>query len=190
MTDNDNRRRVLLRLALAGIAVPPWCLAHSRAPEPADTKIDAPNVVPIDDRLVTCGQPTAAALAGLGARGIRAVIYLAPPTVGDAVREEPAILERQGIEYINIPIPFGAPTEAHFEQFVAHMRRLAMVRRMVHCQVNLRASSMTFLYRAIILKEAPDKAYESVSRVWSPSGAWKPFIESMLKKHGVDYAIL
>lgn len=190
MTEFDTRRRALLRCAFAGLAVTPWACAHSGGPEPAAAKIDAPNVVPIDDRLVTCGQPTAAALAGLGARGFKAVIYLAPPTVGDAVREEPAILERQGIEYINIPIPFGMPEERHFEQFVAQMQRLATVRLMVHCQVNLRASSMTFLYRAIVLKEPPDKAYEAVSRVWSPSGAWRPYIESMLKRHGVDYAIL
>lgn len=51
-------------------------------------RLAAPNVVEISPRLVTSGQPSAEALAGLKAQGFEAVIYLAPPTVTDAVRDE------------------------------------------------------------------------------------------------------
>ena len=166
---------ILLALAFAGDAV---------AAEPA---IQAPNVVPISASLVTSGQPSAAALAQLKAHGFEAVIYLAPPTVSDAVPGEAAIVRRQGIEFINIPIDFRRPTEADFQEFVAAMERLRGRKVLVHCQVNLRASSMTFLYRVIVGREKPEAAYESVARVWSPEGPWKALMVSQLRKAGIAF---
>jgi hypothetical protein len=43
-----------------------------------------------------------------GRAGGGAVIYLAPPTVPDAMAGEAEIVRRQGLEFINIPIRFGA----------------------------------------------------------------------------------
>jgi protein tyrosine phosphatase (PTP) superfamily phosphohydrolase (DUF442 family) len=149
--------------------------------------IDAPNVVPISAKIVTSGQPTAAALARLGAQGFEAVIYLAPPTVRDAVRDEAAIVERQGLAYVNIPIVFDRPTDADFDAFVRAMDRLRDRKVLVHCQVNLRASSMVFLYRAVVLKEPPGAAYDAVARVWSPEGPWKGLIVDVLRKNGIAF---
>jgi protein tyrosine phosphatase (PTP) superfamily phosphohydrolase (DUF442 family) len=146
-----------------------------------------PNVVPISEFIVTSGQPSAAWLAELKARGFAAVIYLAPPTVGDAVRDEGLIVARQGLTYINIPIRFDGPTDADFQAFSGAMKGLASRKVLVHCQVNLRASSMTFLYRAIVLKEKPDVAYEAVAGVWSPDGAWKKFIAAQLARNGIAF---
>jgi len=87
--------------------------------QPKPASLDAPNVVAISPRLVTSGQPTAASLATLAAQGFGAVIYLAPPTVPDAVRDEKAIVEGQGLAFVNIPINFGKPVEADFDAFRA-----------------------------------------------------------------------
>jgi len=152
-----------------------------------DSVIEAPNVVAISPRLVTSGQPSAKALAGLAAQGFGAVIYLAPPTVPDAIAGEAEIVRQQGLEFINIPIRFGNPTEADFQSFVATMGRLRDRKVLVHCQVNMRASSMTFLYRAIVLHEKPELAYESVTRVWSPEGPWKDLLVSQLRKAGIQF---
>ncbi|WP_332851669.1 protein tyrosine phosphatase family protein [Duganella sp. S19_KUP01_CR8] len=153
----------------------------------ADVVIAAPNVVAISPQLVTSGQPSAEALAGLAAQGFGAVIYLAPLTVPDAIAGEAEIVRKQGLEFINIPIRFGNPTEADFQSFVAAMRRLGDRKVLVHCQVNMRASSMTFLYRAIVLHEKPELAYESVARVWSPEGPWKSLLVSQLRKAGIQF---
>lgn len=149
--------------------------------------IEAPNVVTISPRLVTSGQPGAEALASLAAQGFGAVIYLAPPTVPDAIAGEAEIVRQQGLEFINIPIGFGTPTEADFQSFVAAMERLRDRKVLVHCQVNMRASSMTFLYRAIVLHEKPELAYEAVARVWSPQGPWKSLMVSQLRKAGIQF---
>jgi protein tyrosine phosphatase (PTP) superfamily phosphohydrolase (DUF442 family) len=152
-----------------------------------EQSIQAPNVVVISPRLVTSGQPTADSLAHLGEQGFKAVIYLAPPTVGDAVAGEGEIVRRQGLEFVNIPIPFGEPTEADVEQFVEAMNRFRDRKVLVHCQVNMRASTMTFLYRVIAGHEAPEQAWASVSRVWVPKGPWKKLLTSELQKAHIGF---
>ena len=153
----------------------------------AEIAIDAPNIVVISPRLVTSGQPTAASLSRLREQGFEAVIYLAPPTVADAVPAEAEIVRKQGLEFVNIPINFGKPTEAHFEEFSAVMQKFHDRKVLVHCQVNMRASTMTFLYRVIIGKEKPDLAYVSVAQVWSPEGPWKNLIITQLRKAAIDF---
>jgi protein tyrosine phosphatase (PTP) superfamily phosphohydrolase (DUF442 family) len=147
----------------------------------------APNIVEITPRLVTSGQPSAEALAGLGAQGFDAVIYLAPPTVPDAVRDEAVIVGRQGLVFVNIPIKFDNPTGKDFEDLSSVLASLSRRKVLVHCQVNLRASSMVFLYRAITAKDDPALAYESVAKVWSPDGPWKRFIGEQLRKNGIVF---
>jgi protein tyrosine phosphatase (PTP) superfamily phosphohydrolase (DUF442 family) len=149
----------------------------------------APNLVRISPRLVTSGQPTAEALANLKAQGFEAVVYLAPPTVQDAVRGEQDIVTRQGLTFINIPIRFDNPTEADFDVFSSVLSGLGSRKVLVHCQINLRASSMVFLYRAIVLKEDPRTAYEAVSGVWSPEGPWRRLIEGQLGKHKIVFEL-
>ncbi|HXA47951.1 MAG TPA: protein tyrosine phosphatase family protein [Burkholderiaceae bacterium] len=174
------RSAVTLMLALAILNLN--CTAFAAA-----TGIDAPNVVPISATLVTSGQPTADAIAHLAEQGFAADIYLAPLTVPDAVPGEADSVRKQGMEFVNIPIKFGTPTEADFQAFVDAMNKFQDRKVLVHCQVNMRASSMTFLYRVIVGHEDPEKAYESVARVWSPHGPWKELIVSQLHKAGIKF---
>ncbi len=149
--------------------------------------LDAPNVVTIAPLLVTSGQPSPAALAGLGRLGFEAVIYLAPSTVPDAVANEPDLLAKQCIEFVHIPIPFSSPEESHFLAVSAALKRLQPKKVLVHCQVNMRASSIVFLHRVLIGHENPELAYEAVAQVWSPVGAWRELLRTQLRKHNVNF---
>jgi len=147
----------------------------------------APNRVDVSPRLLTSGQPTKAFLETLKDQGYEAVVYLAPPTVGDALAEEPRIVGRQGLVYVNIPIAWEKPTAADFQSFTRVMQALGERKVYVHCQMNLRASSMVFLHRVITLKEPPEKAWEAVQRAWVPNATWKAYILATLKTNGVSY---
>ena len=148
-----------------------------------------PNLVQATPGIYTSGQPSAKSLEGLKAQGFEAVVYLAPPTVGDAVPGEAKIVGGQGLVFVNVPIVFDNPTERDYETFVAVMKALSGRKVLVHCQVNLRASSMTFLFRTIVGKERPDEAWKAVEKIWTPRGPWKRLIEEQLKKHGVAFEI-
>ena len=175
------RRNVFTGLVAAAIALTSLG-ARTQSP-----KLDAPNVVVISNLLVTSGQPTASALEQLALLGFGAVIYLAPATVPDAIKNEAEIVERQGLVYINLPIKFNSPTEADFESFVAALARIGTKKVLVHCQVNLRASSMVFLHRVVVGKESPQTAYEAVAKVWSPEGPWKALLVSVLRKNQIQF---
>lgn len=147
----------------------------------------APNRVEISPRLVTSGQPTAEELATLGAQGFGAVVYLAPPTVPDAVADEARIVGRQGLLFVNLPIRFDRPTAADVQAFGALMQALADRKVLVHCQINLRASTLVFLYRSTVLRDDPRQAWEAVSRVWTPDGPWRQLVIDQLKQHGLPF---
>ena len=155
----------------------------------ADQPIDAINIVSISENLVTAGQPTPESLAGLSALGFQAVIYLAPPTVHGAVANEADIVRSQGMEFINIPIQWSEPTEDDFHSFVEAMNRLQGQKVLVHCQANMRASAMTFLYRVIEAGENPSLAYEAVQQVWTPEDQWKEFVNAQLQKANISFEI-
>ena len=147
----------------------------------------APNRVDILPSLITSGQPTREFLQTLKSQGVEAVVYLAPPTVPDAVADEGRIVGSQGIAFVNIPMDWERPTAADFETFTRVMQALAPRKVYVHCQMNFRASSMVFLHRVITLKEPAEKAWESVQRAWVPNATWKAYILATLKAHQVSY---
>lgn len=182
MNQVTSRRR---RTALSGLFL--LLLGAGGSSNAVEGGLEAPNVVLVSSTLVTSGQPTAQALSRLAAQGFGAVIYLAPPTVPDAVPGEQELVREQGLEFVNIPIQFGKPTEADFESFVQAMNRLKDRKVLVHCQVNMRASSLTFLYRVVVGKEKPEQAYESVAKVWSPEGPWRSLLVAQLRKAGVAF---
>jgi protein tyrosine phosphatase (PTP) superfamily phosphohydrolase (DUF442 family) len=156
-------------------------------PPATGAALAAPNVVEVSPSLVTSGQPSARTLEGLARQGFEAVVYLAPPTVSDAVRDEPLIVARQGLVFVNIPIRFDQPTAGDYRSFAGVMAGLAGRKVLVHCQVNLRASTMVFLYRAIHLRDDPATAYEAVARVWSPSEPWKALVRELLGANRITF---
>ena len=170
----------LAAIALVFVALPSRGQSWPDAP---------PNLVQATATIFTSGQPPAKSLEGLKAQGFEAVVYLAPPTVQDAVRDESRIVGSRGLVFVNIPIVFDKPTERDFETFAAVMKALEGRKVLVHCQINLRASTMTFLYRAIVLKEAPGEAWKAVEKIWTPKGPWKRLVEEQLKRQGIAFEI-
>ncbi len=148
----------------------------------------APNLVEISPTIITAGQPSAAALGALAKQNVAVVIFLVPEGTSGNVSDEAAILQRQAITYVHIPIPFGAPKAEHYSAFAAAMKKYSDKKVLVHCEINLRASSMVFLYRVIELKQDPNPTFEAVAKVWSPRGAWKPFIDDMLRQNGIKFS--
>jgi protein tyrosine phosphatase (PTP) superfamily phosphohydrolase (DUF442 family) len=154
-----------------------------------NTNIKARNVIEVSENLVTAGQPTAESLAELSKLGFKAVINLAPPTVADAVSNESQIITDQGMAFVNIPVLWSKPTEEDFQSFAETMKRFQGQKVLVHCQANMRASAMTFLYRVIVNKENPAIAYETLLKVWTPKDQWKELINTQLKKAHIAFEI-
>jgi protein tyrosine phosphatase (PTP) superfamily phosphohydrolase (DUF442 family) len=149
----------------------------------------AVNFVGIDSSLATAGQPPAEALRTLAERGYQMVINLAPPASRGAVDDEAKLVGDQGMAYVNIPVDWQRPTQADFDLFSAVMRNAAGRKVLVHCQMNMRASVFTFLYRVVHGGVAPAEAFAAVGAVWQPSGQWSEFTSSVLERFGIEFAV-
>ncbi|MEO6185923.1 MAG: protein tyrosine phosphatase family protein [Steroidobacteraceae bacterium] len=180
-------RKSTLRSALATLLLGAAALAMAaEAPQPI-AGIVAPNVVVATPLLVTAGQPDRASLMKLKAEGYAAVISLAPGNTADAVADEAEILKSQGIEFVHVPIPWQAPEASHLEATAAALKRFRGQKVLVHCQMNMRASAVTFLYRTIYAKEDPATAWVAVKKVWTPKDQWAKYVDDQLRANGIVF---
>ena len=168
-----------MALALTTFGAP--TLGAEQAPKAAD------NTIVISPRLVTSAQPSRAFLESLRSQGFEVLVYLAPPTVPDFVAEEPLIVGRQGLIYVNIPVVWSAPTRQDFESLSRVLDAYKDRKVYVHCQANYRTSSLVFLYRVIGLKEDPSKAWDAVRGAWEPNATWRAFIVETLKAYKIEF---
>jgi protein tyrosine phosphatase (PTP) superfamily phosphohydrolase (DUF442 family) len=173
----------LLAMMICLVVAP---LRAAAAPEPV-AGIVAPNVVVVSPNLVTAGQPTRESLLRLKAEGYAAVISLAPGNSADAVADEADILKAQGIEFVHVPIPWQKPEASHLAATAAALQRYQGRKVLVHCQMNMRASAVTFLYRAIYAKEDPAAAWAVVKQTWTPDGQWAKFVDEQLLANGIPF---
>ena len=147
------------------------------------------NLVQIDATLTTSAQPGAAYFDSLAKDGYGMVINLAPPQSEGSLHNEGALVAGNGLIYINIPVDWHNPTATDFAFFRAALEGNGGRRTLVHCQLNMRASSFAFLYRVISDNVAPEVALEAVNAVWVPDETWTKFIEDTLAANGIEFRL-
>src|SRR5262245_16925756 len=179
--------RLPLRLASVVIAASLCSAACGQAP--ATPKPIGVNYVAATERLHTAGQPDAAMLATLGDQGFELVVNLAPPNNQGAVPDEGKLVAEHGPTYVNIPVSWQSPTYADFELFSAVMNGARDRKVLVHCQLNMRASAFTFLYRVIHEGVRPEEALQALRAVWIPRDQWATFTADVLARHEVDFEL-
>lgn len=145
------------------------------------------NFVAVSERLASSGQPSAAQLRELGAQGYELVINLAPPESFGSLTEEAGLVAAQGIAYVNIPVDWEQPTANDFAFFSDILGRAGERKTLVHCQMNMRASTFVFLHRVIVGGVSVDDAITDVHKVWVPNPTWRNFIETTLRRHNIRF---
>lgn len=145
------------------------------------------NFIEIDDQLGTAGQPTAEQFADIQQAGYDTVIFLGTPDSETALANEGALVTKEGMWYVHIPVIWTEPTVADFE-FYAHVLKAQEGRRVfTHCVVNMRASAFTFLYRVIYQGVDPTEAKKKMQEIWDLNPVWEHFVDEVMQMHGLDY---
>ena len=133
--------------------------------------------------LATSGQPREEQLADIAAAGYEVVINLA---LHDDPRyslgDEAASVRALGLEYVHIPVLFGAPTEADLAKFFEAMDACKGRRIWLHCAANQRVTAFLGLYRRLRDGWTEDRAFELMDDVWEPDAVWSAFIRVQLEK--------
>ena len=142
------------------------------------------NYAAVSPAIGTAGMPQPGQFEAIAGAGYRTVINLAPPTETGSLRDEAELAARHGMSYYNVPVDFSHPAADDYRRFAEIMRRHLDGHVYVHCQMNFRASSFVFLYRALELGIDVDHAYDAVLRIWQPTPPWRNFIDDTLTQRG------
>lgn len=155
----------------------------------AQPALEAPNFIRLDEQLACSGQPTRDSLQRLRALGYTRVLHLVPLDVPGMLPDEPALLRAQGLRFDHVPIPWDAPSLALLDAVSGVLDDWARTPGLglVHCEVNMRASCCTFLWRVLRRREDPERCWEAVTRVWTPRGRWRVLVEQALARGGVRF---
>jgi protein tyrosine phosphatase (PTP) superfamily phosphohydrolase (DUF442 family) len=177
----------LARLCISTLPLALAAMAYGQTPDTGDAI--GVNYVAATQRLHTAGQPTAATLATLSEQGFELVVNLAPPQNQGAVPDEGKLVAEDGPTYVNIPVSWQQPTYEDFELFSAIMNGARDRKVLVHCQLNMRASAFTFLYRVVHEGVQPEEAMQALRAVWIPRDQWATFTADVLARHNVDFEL-
>ena len=136
------------------------------------------------DALSSSGQPTEAQLQAVADKGYERVVFLAFSDNHESLANEDRLVKGLGMEYAHIPVDWDAPRNSDFHMFAGLMQREPEKKTLVHCQVNFRASTFSFLYRVLHLDVPLDEAKDDLNSVWVPNDTWREFIFGVLEENG------
>ena len=132
------------------------------------------------------GQPKIEEIPLLAKEGFRQVIYLAFTTNQTAIPGEDNLVIENGMAYVHVPVDFENPTLKHFQLVAGVLQNDPGLKTLLHCQINLRASTFSFLYRTIMLKIPMAQAKADLDAIWVPDKVWYKFIVDTLAHYGMS----
>ena len=154
----------------------------------ADDLSDISNYRQYSELFSSAGQPTALQLENIEQQGFERVIYLAFTDNDTAIEDEDRVVKQLGMDYVHIPVDWENPTLADFKTFADVMGNENTVKTLLHCQVNFRASSFSFLYRVAVQGVPLLDAKNDLDGVWAPNETWFRFIRTVLDDYGLSPA--
>lgn len=113
-------------------------------------------------------------------------LILLPEDNEYAVKDEAAIVTRQGLAYACVPVDFSAPTENDYHAFEKILSGLATKKVLLHCAANYRVSAFYSIYACLNEGWSAARARDFIGTVWDLSEypAWEKFVTSMLASKG------
>ncbi len=145
---------------------------------------DIKNFLPLTDKLLSSGMPTGDQLGELAAAGVQLVINLAPFNPDRDLHDEAKLVKSLGMDYLNIPVDWDAPTTQDLDTFLKAMDANRDRKVLVHCRANYRATGFISMYRVLRLGWQPQEAFKDLRRIWNPEEypVWKKFLEDNLSR--------
>lgn len=132
------------------------------------------------------GQPSEEQLEAARAAGFERVAYIAFSDSRGAIGNEDTIVKELGMDYVQVPVIWDAPTVSDFYAFAGAMQREPDKKTLLHCQANYRASAFAFLYRVLYLDVPIAEAKADMNSIWTPNETWRDLIFAVLRDNGIS----
>lgn len=142
---------------------------------------DIYNFLKLSDSIATAGQPTTEQFEAISQSGYQVVINLALPESSNALPNEKQIVEKQGMQYVHIPVVWENPHIENITEFFNVMEANADKKVFVHCAANMRVSAFMYLYRRLHESVGEEDAKKDLHRIWVPNENWNKFIEEVIE---------
>ena len=136
--------------------------------------------------LSSSGQPSAEQLETVRDAGFERVVFLALTDSHGSIANEDSIVKGLGMEFVHIPVIWESPSPDDVALFLALLNGAPEKKTLVHCQVNFRASTFSFLYRVLHDDVPVGEAKDDLNSVWVPDDQWKQLIFDVLEANGVS----
>jgi len=135
----------------------------------------------VNDRLITCGQPTEDQLRSAAAEGFNTVINLATLDSPRSLADEAGLVRSLGMAYYHIPVAWHNPQESDFDAFEDLVQHLPAGNTLIHCAANFRVTAFYSLYALKHLGWSPVQAAAFRAPIWQGSHypVWDEFIRRM-----------
>ena len=148
-------------------------------PTPYQALHRVPNACQLLPNLVTGGQPSTADLEALGAAGGALVLDIRDPMEPRPL-DEPAVVRKLGMEYVNVPVGAGTLNDATLERILRVLRGAGGRAVFVHCASGNRVGGALIPYLILDQGLEEEDAVGQAMRVGLRSAE--------LMEWGVDYA--
>ena len=136
--------------------------------------------------LSSSGQPSREQLQEVRDAGFERVAYIAFTNSRGAIADEDAIVKELGMDYVQVPVIWDAPTMTDFYAFAGAMQREPGNKTPLHCQANYRASAFAFLYRVIYEEVPMAEAKADMNAIWQPNETWQRLIFDVLEDNDLS----
>lgn len=142
------------------------------------------NCRPINESLLTGGQPTDEQLRGLCKLGFELVINVAPYDSRYSINDEPGLVASLGMGYLHHPIAFDAPEINDYFHVEALLDRSMGKRIFIHCAANYRVSVLAGTYAVKRLGWTVQQRDDLIRGIWNIDEY--PVWSELIKKISVE----
>lgn len=137
---------------------------------------------PVNNRLVTAGQPTMHELEAVADAGYQVVINLGLRDADYALEDEQSWVEQLGMRYIHIPVEFQQPKANDFIRFLNTMNIQQGKSLFIHCAENKRVSVFVALFLVVTEKLSQIDGWNLILEVWEPNLVWESYYYESLNQ--------
>jgi protein tyrosine phosphatase (PTP) superfamily phosphohydrolase (DUF442 family) len=133
-------------------------------PTPLDAITGVPNACQVTPTLVTGGQPELRHLEALQAAGAALIVDIRDPMEPRAINE-PEVVRKLGMEYVNIPVRHGALTDDSLAQILEALRQAGGKTVFLHCTSGNRVGGALLPFFMLDQHEEEEAAISEAMRV-------------------------
>ncbi|ANF81827.1 hypothetical protein A3K93_06230 [Acinetobacter sp. NCu2D-2] len=134
----------------------------------------------IHEHLFSSGQPTIEELQHIKEYGVSTVINVALSDSSHYLEHEDKICLDLGLNYIQLPISFDAPSDEQclfVLDIIDHLVEQQTV--WIHCDEGFQVSSLMYLYRQYYMGMDLPTAHELLHQVWEPNATWTGLLHAV-----------